>query len=368
MENENANVKKRPKGLIIGLVVAAVIIIAAVVLFILQPWSSSVATVDNLKITSYEYKFFSKFNMNQFLQSVESDPTVDKYDWNTKKGTETAKDSVKKSTLEQIQEFKIQIIKAKEAGLKLETEDLKSVDEAIDQQITQYGSRNAAEEAVKSGYGVSLSELKEIYKSLTLAQKYQAYVIKDVKVSDDEIKKYYDENKNEFDKATVTHILIKTVDENGAAVSAGKKAEAKKKADELLAKVKAGEDIKDLALKNSEDKPAVTTKDSRGYEGVYTFGKGEMVSEFEQWAFDENRKAGDADVVETSFGYHVMQFQKREVTPLDDIKENIKSALLNKNQSEFFTKKLEELKKDSKYTLKPDESAIAKVDKSLYGI
>ncbi len=368
MENENANVKKRSKGLIIGLVVAVVIIITAVILFILQPWSSGVATVDNLDVTSYEYKFFSKFNMSQFVESIESGATVDNYDWNTKKGTETAKDSVKKSTLEQIQELKIQIIKAKEAGLKLDSDDLKNVDEAIDQLITQNGGRNAAEEAVKSGYGVTLSEYKEIYKSFTLAQKYQAYVIKDVKVTDDEIQKYYDENKSEFDKVTVTHILIKTVDENGAAVSAGKKAEAKKKADELLAKVKAGEDIKDLALKNSEDKPAVTTKDGRGYQGEYTFGQGEMLSEFEQWAFDKNRKAGDADVVETSVGYHVMQFHKRTATPLDDMKENIKSALLNKNQSEFFTKKLEELKKDSKYTLKPDENAIAKVDKSLYGI
>ncbi len=367
MENENANVKKRSKGLIIGLVVAAVLVIAAVILFILQPWSSSVATVDNLKITSYEYKFFSKFNMNQFLLSVDSNNT-DKYDWNTKKGTETAKDSVKKSTLEQIQELKIQIIKAKEAGLKLETEDLKSVDEAIDQLISQYGSRNAAEEAVKSGYGVTLSEYKEIYKSFTLAQKYQAYVIKDVKVTDDEIKKYYDENKSEFDKVTVTHILMKTVDEKGAAVSAGKKAEAKKKADELLAKVKAGEDIKKLAMEYSEDKPAATTKDSRGYQGEYTFGKGEMLPEFEQWAFDKNRKAGDADVVETSVGYHIMQFHKRAVTPLEDVKESIKPALLNKNQSDFFNKKLDELKKDSKYTLKPDENAITKVDKSLYGI
>lgn len=367
MENANENVKRRPKGLIIGLAAAAVvvIIIAVVILSILQPWASSVATVDNLKVTSYEYKFFAKFNMDQFLANMDSDTTD--FKWDTKKGTETAKDSVKKSTLEQIQELKIQVIKAKEAGLKLDSEDLDDVDEAINQLITQYGSRNAAEEVIKTNYKVSLSEYKEIYKNFTLAQKYQAYVIKDVKVTDDEVKKYYDENKNEFDKVTVTHILIKTIDDSGADVSEGKKAEAKKKADDLLAKVKAGEDIKKLAVEYSEDKPAVTTKDGRGYQGEYTFGKGEMVAEFEGWAFDKNRKEGDAEVVETAYGYHVMQFHKRATTPLDDVKDSIKTALLSQNQSIFFTNKLEELKKDSKYTLKPNESAIAKVDKSLFG-
>lgn|GEM_PF-436648 len=365
---ENANVKRRPKGLIIGLAaIAAVIIISVVILCILQPWASSVATVDNLKVTSYEYKFFSKFNMDQFLSSMSNDATADKYDWSTKKGSETAKDSVKKSTFEQIQEFKIQIIKAKEAGLKLDDEDLDKVDAAINTMITQNNSRNAAEEFCKSNYGVTLSEYKEIYKSFTLAQKYQAYVIKDVNVTDDEIQKYYDENKSEFDKVTVTHILIKTIDDNGASVSEGKKSELRKKADELLARVKAGEDIKKLALEYSEDKPAVTNKDGRGYQGEYTFVKGEMTTEFEKWAFDESRKEGDADVVETLYGYHVMQFHKRTVTPLDDVKDSIKAVLLAQKQSEYITKKLEELKKDSRYTLKIDEKAIAKLDKSLFG-
>lgn len=370
MENENANVKKKSKGLVIGLAAVVVMVLAAVVLFVLKPWAVNVASVDNLKITKYEYTFFSKFNMNQFLTSnnVSSTTTPDKYKWDTKVGSETAKDQVKKSTMEQIQEFKIQLIKAKEAGLKLGDSDVKSVDEAINQQITQYGSRNAAEASVKKDYGVSLAELKEIYKGLTLAQKYRATITDKITVTDDEVKKYYDDNKKNYDKATVTHILIKTVDDKGAPVSEGKKTEAKKKADELLVRVKAGEDIKKLAVEFSEDKPAVTTKDSPGYQGEYTFGKGEMVPEFEKWAFDDTRKAGDAGVVETSYGFHVMQFQKRAETPFDNLKENIKSSLLSKKQGDEFKKKLDELKKDAKYAVKTNESVIAKVDKSIYGI
>ncbi|MDF2987388.1 MAG: parvulin-like peptidyl-prolyl isomerase [Eubacterium sp.] len=369
MENQNADVKKSSKGLIAGVVAAAVIIITAVILFVFQPWSAGyVATVDNQKITKQEYTFFSKFNMTQFLSSIPNNTkTVDQYDWKTKVGTETAKDQVKKSTLENLQEIKIQIVKAKEAGIKLTSEDLKNIDDVINNQITQSGSRNAAEAAIKSQYGVSLSEYKEVYKDFALAQKYQTQENSKITVTDDEVKKYYDENKKEFDKVTVTHILIKTVDDNGVAVSEGKKAEAKKKAEELLAKVKAGEDIKALAEKYSEDKPAVTTKDGTGYQGVYTFGKGEMVSQFEEWAFGD-RKAGDADIVETTYGYHVMQFDKRIDTPFDDVKASIKTGLTSKKSSEEYTKKMEAWKKDAKYQIKLNESSIAKVDKSLYRV
>ncbi len=370
MENANENVKKKSKGLIIGVVAAAVVIIAAVVLFVLQPWATNVATVDNQKITKYEYTFFSKFNMSQFLGSIlaaDNSVTPENYDWNTKFGNETAKAGIKKSTIEQIQELKIQIIKAKEAGMKLDASDMKEVDAALDEQINTYKTRNEAEANLKEKYGVTLSELKEIYKNLTLAQKYQASIIKDVSVSDDEVKKYYDENKDSFDKVTVTHILVSTVDSNQQPVSEGKKAEAKKKAEELLAKVKAGEDIKALAEKNSDDKPAVTTKGGRGYQGEYTFGRQEMVTEFEDWAFAD-RKEGDAAVVESRFGYHVMQFHKRTHTPIEDLKEGIKASLLNSKQSEAYNKKLDEFKKDTKFAVKLNEEAIAKIDKTIYGI
>jgi len=363
LENENAIVKKKSKGLLIGIIAAAVVIIAAAaVLFILKPWSVDVATVDNLKVTKYEYAFFTKFGMNQFISTnnLTNTTTPDTYKWDTKKGTETAKDAVKKSTLEQIQEFKIQLIKAKEAGYKLDSKDLENIDAAINEQITNYGSRNAAEAGVKNDYGVTLSELKDIYKNLTLAQKYRDSITSKVVVSDDDVKKYYDDNKANFDKVTVTHILISTLDSSTQApVSAGKKAEAKKRAEELLAKVRAGEDITALAEKNSED-PGVTQN-----KGEYTFGRGEMVPSFEEWAFKDH-KAGDSDIVESDYGYHVMQFHKRASTPFDDLKENIKSSLLAQKQSEEFTKKIDELKKDNKYAIKTKDDAIAKVDKTLY--
>ncbi len=362
MENENANVKKTSKGLIIGLIAAAVIVLVAIVLFVFKPWETYVATVDGQKVSKQEYLVFSKGNMDQFFTANKIENTSpEQYKWSTKVNDQTAKDQVKKSTLDTIQEIKIQLIKAKEAGVTLSADDLKSIDQQIEQIITQYQSRQVAEQQVKAAYGVTLSEYKAVYKEIQLSQKYLSQERNKVTVSDDEIKKYYDDNKKDFDKVTVTHILISTVDSQSQPVSAGKKAEAKKKADDLLAKVRAGEDIQKLALENSDDKPGVTEN-----KGEYTFGRGEMVPEFEEWAFKDH-VAGDSDIVESQFGYHVMQFHKRTETPLDDtIKSSLKNTLIYTKFSEDFTKKMEGWKKEAQYAIK-EKSSITKVDKSLYG-
>lgn len=360
MENENVKVKKTSKGLIIGIAIAAVIIIVGVVLFVLKPWATEyVATVDNLKITKQEYMVFTKFNMNQYLSDNQITTEADKYDWNTKKNGETAMDLVKKSTLDNLQEIKIQLIKAKEAGIELTSDDLTAIDKVINDRITQDGSKEATETSIKESYGVTLAEYKEVYKDLYLVDKYNSAERSKINVSDDEVKKYYDDHKKDFDKVTVTHILISTVDANKAPVSAGKKAEAKKKADELLAKVKAGEDIKALAEKNSED-PGV--KENKG---EYTFAKGQMVDAFEKWAFD-SRVKGDADVVESEFGYHVMQFQNRVETPFDEIKESLKTPMIASKYNEVATKNMTAWKKEARFSIKENESYLEKISKEIF--
>ncbi len=368
MEKENAKAKKTSKSLVIGLIAAAVIIVAAVVLFIFKPWAPGyVASVDNMKVSKQEYTMLSKFNMNQFVLSLSNgtataDPST--YDWSTKVGTETAKDQVKKSTLDYIQEIKIQLLKAKDAGVKLTSEDVKGIDDQINQQISSSGGRQAAEKSTKDMYGVSLSEYKDVLKDLVLVQKYMASEQAKSAVKDDEVKKQYDDNKKDYDKVTVVHILLSTKGSDGVEVSDSKKAEIREKAEGLLAQIKAGADIKELAEKNSDDKPAVTTKDSEGYQGEYTLSKSDnYVTEFKDWAFQDH-KPGDAAIVETEFGYHVMQFQKRVETPFDDVKDSIKSGLV----SSAWTEKLDGWKKDAKYAVKPNDSAIAEVDKGLYGI
>jgi len=175
----------------------------------------------------------------------------------------------------------------------------------------------------------------------------------DTKISETEMEKYYEDNKKSFytDTVTASHILLKTQDSEGKELSAEKKKEAKKKAEEALAKVKSGEDFAEVAKKYSQDSSA-----SNGGE-LGTFGRGQMVSEFEKAAF--NMKKGEiSDIVETEYGYHIIKVtgkvDKQET--YNDVKDKIKTTLAGQKYTEY----VEKLKKDSKIEQKEDVVKTAK--------
>lgn len=169
----------------------------------------------------------------------------------------------------------------------------------------------------------------------------------EVKISEDEMKKYYEENKESFytDTVTASHILLKTQDDKGKELSDEKKKEAKAKAEEALAKVKSGEDFAEVAKKYSQD-----TSASNGGE-LGTFGRGQMVTKFEDAAF--SMKPGEiSDIVETEYGYHIIKVTERvdKQETFNDVKEQIKATLA----SEKYTEYVEKLKKDSTIEEKED--------------
>ena len=169
----------------------------------------------------------------------------------------------------------------------------------------------------------------------------------DTKISEDDMKKYYEDNKDDFytDTVTASHILIKTQDDEGNELSDTKKKEAKKKAEEVLAKVKAGEDFAELAKEYSEDSSASSGGD------LGTFGRGQMVTEFEDAAFAMN--AGEiSDIVETEYGYHIIKVKDRvdKQESYEDVKDQIKSTLVSEKYSEY----IEKLREDSKIEEKED--------------
>ena len=58
-----------------------------------------------------------------------------------------------------------------------------------------------------------------------------------------------------------------------------------------------------LANSNSDD----TGSNTKG--GLYENVKpGQMVTQFNDWCFDSSRKPGDTDIIETTYGYHIMYF------------------------------------------------------------
>jgi peptidyl-prolyl cis-trans isomerase D len=102
------------------------------------------------------------------------------------------------------------------------------------------------------------------------------------------------------DSVKVRHILIPNIGGQRADASVTKTPEeAKKTADSILAKIKSGTKFMDL-LELSSDK--VSNEKDGEIEFDYRAG---MAPEFKAYAFDN--KVGDVDVVQTSFGYHVIE-------------------------------------------------------------
>lgn len=180
----------------------------------------------------------------------------------------------------------------------------------------------------KASYGITEEIVTNIFRDDLLKQKvYEAATLDvDTEVSDEEAK-----------QITIQHLLIKTqkTDENGKTVdfTAEEKAEARKKAEKLLKEAKETEDFKKLAEANTEDSNV-----------EYTFGKGEMVKEFEAAAFA--MKPGDvSDIVETDYGYHILYC----VNDFDeDATQEQKEEIIAKRQSEAFQKLYDEWQKEVK--------------------
>lgn len=87
-----------------------------------------------------------------------------------------------------------------------------------------------------------------------------------------------------MEKVTAKHILVKTEAE----------------ATDLVNKIKAGETFEDLAKQHSQ---CPSGKDGGN---LGSFGKGQMVKEFETATF--NLQVGEvSDPVQTQFGYHIIQ-------------------------------------------------------------
>jgi len=109
--------------------------------------------------------------------------------------------------------------------------------------------------------------------------------------------------------------------------------ESKKKAENILAQLKAGADFAELAKKESQD----TTASAGGDLGF--FKKGQMVAEFEEAAF-ALEKGATSDVVKTIFGYHIIQ-----VTDKKDDEVQARHILI---KTKSFSEWLEEVKKAAK--------------------
>jgi parvulin-like peptidyl-prolyl isomerase len=132
---------------------------------------------------------------------------------------------------------------------------------------------------------------------------------------------FLERRKDDDPLKTVRHILV-AVDRATATQDEVDKAKAD--AEAILDHVTDEASFIDLAGKKSADTGSAA-------EGglISGFGKGQMVPEFEAWAFDAARKAGDTGIVQTDYGFHIMWFVESVQKYRNDIEDTLRTEDMN---------------------------------------
>jgi parvulin-like peptidyl-prolyl isomerase len=239
----------------------------------------------------------------------------------------------------QIAERKILLAAAAKAKTVVKPEEL---DQAMQAQYARAGGEPGFLETIKK-VEVSIDHIKSSIKDTLVINKYlEGIVAAGVKVSEEDLRKAFEEEKTGDKTASVRHILILTQGKNDQ-----EKAEARRKIEDILAKVKAGADFAELAKQYSED------PGSKDNGGLYAdFPRGQMVKPFEDAAFSV--PVGEVSgIVETAFGYHIIQVvdRKKETRPFEEVRAELEARLKQTKEGTAAEDHIAELKKQAQFKL-----------------
>ena len=160
-----------------------------------------------------------------------------------------------------------------------------------------------------------------------LAQTAINSVLKGIEVAEDEMQAFYKENPEHFtepESAQAKHVLVAE----------------EEKALEIMGAITKGEITFEDAAKEYSSCPS----SAQGGD-LSEFGRGQMVPEFDQVAF-EAEIGKVVGPVKTQFGYHLIKVENRKeasVMAFDEVKDYIHTTMLQQKQNEVYTAKYNEL-------------------------
>jgi parvulin-like peptidyl-prolyl isomerase len=225
--------------------------------------------------------------------------------------------------------------KAKSMGLADVTD--KEVQTQIDQIKKQYANGDEKKfETLLAGQGLTIDIYRLQWRYQLLSNRISAEVTKGVKVTDADVKKYYEANKANYTQVAsrdVRHILVNS----------------KKLADTIEAQLKAGGNFAKLAKKYSKDTGSAVNG------GKLTIQKGKTVPEFDKTAFALKTNEISAPV-HTTYGWHIIQalsaVKPAQTKPLKDEEATIRQQLVSTKKQDAMTKWLDDMKKSYSKSLR----------------
>lgn len=216
---------------------------------------------------------------------------------------------------------------AEELGVEVTDEDVDKRLEELKQQF--FGGDEKKYEQELERQGLTEEQVRDQLRSQLLSDKIAEEITKDLKVSDAEVEKYYEENRADFETPAtreVRHILVKT----------------EAKANDLYAQLRGGADFAKLAKQFSQDEA------SKAQGGKFTAQKGRTVAPFDKFVFEA--KTGElSEPIKTEFGWHIIEalsaVKAESTRPLSEVEKDIKNQLLEQKRTDTITKWVEALRK-----------------------
>lgn len=219
---------------------------------------------------------------------------------------------------------------------------IKTDQKELDKNMKNIKDKKNAEK--KDGFKSFLAEtkfseagLREYLEIQQLDSKLRDKVASDIKVNDADVRKYYDENKDQFNNPAgiqISHILV------------GKEDLAL--AEQIIGKLKQGADFASLAKEYSIDPGS---KVNGGDLGTPVNATSNLVPEFLSAALALQPGQYTIKPVKSQFGYHVIKAGARAEARLmtfDEVKDQLKIELEQQQKSQFYNSYLEKAKKNAK--------------------
>ncbi|MEW6623728.1 MAG: peptidylprolyl isomerase [Bacillota bacterium] len=238
---------------------------------------------------------------------------------------EERKNDFRKQLLSDMIEFTLLAQGAKAEGISV---DKKKVDEELAElkaAMGEEGYKNALKESF-----LTEKDVREMIEEQLLIEALFDHVTRDARVEDQKIKEYYETNKANLTTMKVRHILFEAREDEA---TDEERAEAKKQAEELIAKLNSGADFEELAKEYSQD--PVSAVEGGLIDYYFTEDDIYLVTEFVQGAYELKVGEYSSKPVETMFGYHIIQAVDKKDT-FDSVKDDIEQILLNQERNRLF--------------------------------
>ena len=300
------------------------LIILFQVIFILKGYSEIVdyivATVDKEVITSSELKE----KLAPVIEHYQKIYSGEELDNQLKKA--------KEDILNQAIEEKILLINAENSKIEVTDEE---IEKNIEESKKKFSTPEEFYTELKKE-GITLADLKERTKSRIKISKFvKLNILRDIKITEEEITSSYKENKDSFlvpTQVKISQILIKASENN----------EAEKKTEEIFKKLESGEDFSALAKSYSEG-PNASEGGDLGF--VYIEQLQPQVKE----ALTELEVGQYTKPIRTPAGYQIIKLESKKLpqyAPISEVKDLIRKKLYDLKVGEAYDNWMGNAKKD----------------------